>query len=331
MNSIVDLAWCSASPYKRCAGCNELCRHQKIIICRVCENVYHTDCYEKKTFRGLDCNCLSTLPFFDGRSEHCIVNSCTNPPNCKKSRYWMCTVCYDNILSRLLKWLLFQKHTMNTAHGFIGMFLRSVRTPLCIENVTDSNIHFLATNACILTMMHESIRVVTCPNTNNAHRITHIFNVLLEEMKTSGDIYALPFSKEDFRVLKTFLVKDAIDVLLEFKTHLRNLATPVMAVPIINFLTTNRVNYISRHQITDKESMLARLREKGFYGISRHLLLSEYKDAIYDLNTLEVSDKIWVSGDRKMVYAKKNISIKIPGLLETWQNLQNPTRIMNKK
>lgn len=330
MNSVLDIAWSAASPFKPCAVCRHMCTTQKMLICCVCEKVYHADCYDKKESSGLDCNCHTVLPFSSGRAQTCIVTSCTNPPNCKKSRNWTCLSCYDNILCRLTKWILFQKQSINEVYTVIRMFLRSVQTPMCIENINDSNVHYLAISASILTLMYESVYLNVFIHTDNSIRITHVFNTLLKEMKTTGDIYHLPFSKHNFCALDQFSDKDAINVLSDFKTHIRSLATPVMPVPIIKFLNTRRVKYISKHQITDKETLLGRLRDSGFQGIPRHLLLSEYKDAIYDLHALEMANEIWVTGDRKIVYTTKKENTKITGLLETWQSLQNQTKTMNK-
>jgi len=312
--------------------CLDTCKNGHILACVSCSRIFHRECWKKRESEPFDCKCEHTITILNGVISKCIIPKCNQKADCLKSLNWTCTTCFESLLYNFESWLLQCNLSQCKQSGVISLFLRSIKSPFQHITTNTENIIYKAVMKCMNTIITSSMYCLIITKKQREF-VVHIFSEMLSEMKLSGDVYSVPFCASAFNSIKTLTEAQKQCALVKFKTYIRSLAAPIATRPSIQFLPCQKVRAISDHQITTKETIITRLIESGKIGISRDILFSEYKNAIFDLNELEKNNKIFFSGDRKIAYVKSAYTPFIPGLLEIWQqqNQQNPIKITTMK
>lgn len=312
---------------KKCAVCEEECDCAKIMSCLCCHRTYHTKCYKKRKTLDLDCQCSQTIVFLNGQLAECLNTHCLSP-NTKNIEHLWCVTCTTELVKKIEFFLLESRQVSIPIIPFINNYIESVHmkhTKINIAKCEINNLLRLQLFSVLYKIIMRSLFIVLA-QTHGKVCIQHIFNLLTTEMKTTRKTYMLPLDASEFTILQPLESSpDLVSILKAFRTHCYHFTAD--SDPIL--ITANSISYQTQHQeIKDQDSLLKYITTAGIQGLYTQSLYAMYENCIHDLRILTQQNRVWISGDKRVVYAQSIFPPVIPGLAALCQRLvSEPTQL----
>ena len=322
--------WERAHLYHTCATCLQLCCGPPVVLCVECYRVYHVKCVANRDVdqRCLDCTCDTTREIQPDLQRQCLRAGCTHIADCVQTRYWTCNDCFKLLQTAFETFILTTQKTDITLTAAIFSFRRIPHVGLAHTHADDSNPLFRLITAC-LTEVIIAAPLLAYRRVTGEYSTSHVFRLCVQDMRQTGKPYTMPLQASMFNILQTYQYTDHPDFAKQFRLYLRECSSAINTP--IRFLATDQVIYSSALHIHDKQGILCSVHKSGLSGLSRKSILQEYARAVFDLQALETEGKVYITGDRQMVYDPTCFMPVISGLAGAWEKRRNPTKTLSMK
>jgi hypothetical protein len=322
--------WERAHLYHACATCMQLCCGPPLVVCVECCRVYHVHCVAMRNLqrRCLDCTCDTTRELHVDLQRQCLRTSCTQIADCVQTRYWTCTACFKLLQTAFETFILTTQKNDIALPAAIFSFRRIPHVGLPHTHANESNPLFRLIVAC-LTEVIMAAPLLAYRRVSTDYSTSHVFRLCVQDMRQTGKPYTMPLHPSMFSILQSYQYIDQPDFAKQFRLYLRECSNAINTP--IRFISTDQVIYSTTLHIHDKPGIMHSVHKSGLAGLSRQVILQEYARAVSDLQALETENKVYITGDRQMVYDPTCFAPVLPGLAAAWQKRPNPTKTLSMK